>query len=67
MNWIKQGVAWMCLAFAIKYGMALMRGHATAFDAVVVVTWIAVGVVVGLILWAWDSWVRPLGRRVERK
>lgn len=57
----------MCLAFAIKYGIALVRGHATAFDAVAVVAWIAVGVLVGLILWAWDSWVRPLSRRAASK
>ena len=67
MIWIKQGVAWMCLAFAIKYGIALVQGRATAFDAVAVMAWIAVGVVVGLILWAWDTWVRPLSRRASPK
>ena len=67
MIWIKQGVLWMCLAFAIKYGIALMQGRANAFDAVQIVAWIVMGLLIGLGLWAWDRWVRPLGRRVERK
>lgn len=67
MIWIKQGVLWMCLAFAIKYGIALMQGRANAFDAVQIVAWIVMGLLIGLGLWAWDTWVRPLGRRVERK
>lgn len=67
MIWIKQGVLWMCLAFAVKYGIALVQGRANSFDAVQVVAWIAGGLIVGLALWGWDTWVRPLGRRVERK
>lgn len=62
MVWIKQGVLWMCLAFAVKYGIALMQGRATAFDAVAGLAWVVMGVLVGLILWGWDKWVRPLGR-----
>lgn len=67
MIWIKQGVVWMCLVFVIRYALALMQGRATAFDAVAVVAYIAVGVAVGLILWAWDSWVRPVARRALPK
>ncbi len=67
MIWIKQGVLWMCLAFAIKYGISVVQGRATAFDAVAVVAWIACGVIGGLGLWAWDRWVRPVGRRAAPK
>lgn len=67
MIWIKQAVGWMFVAFFIKYGIALVQGKATAFDAVQVVAWIVCGLIAGLGLWAWDSWVRPVGRRVEPK
>jgi hypothetical protein len=67
MKWIKQGVLWMTAAFCITYSIDLWRGHATAFDAVAGVAWALVGVLVGLIVWAWDTWVRPVGRRVEPK
>jgi hypothetical protein len=67
MIWIKQGVLWMCLAFAIKYGIALVQGRANSFDSVQIVAWAVVGVVAGLIVWAWDTWVRPVGRPDARK